>query len=903
MRRAKLVWAFIAGTAIFLGGSRLLAQSAGTSTSVSGTVTDPSSAAVSGATVEIQNPVSGYQRIMQTDSSGEFNFTNVPFNPYHLTVVASGFTSYVQDVDVRSTVPVTLKIQLVIAATTTQVQVQTGAEDLLENTSTNHTDVDRQLMDKLPLESQSSSVSSLVTLSTPGIAADSNGLFHGMGDHAENSFAVDNQPITDQQSKVFSNQIPMDSVQSMEVIPGAPTAEFGDKTSVVIVVTTRSGLGIDHPTGEMTTSYGTFGTENLGFNLATGSPKWGNFISVSGLNTNRFLDPPEFAVMHDKGNEENVFDRIDYKPSAADSLQLNLEFTRSWFQNPNTYDNLNIGVLDPSGNPVGPTDQRSSIRTFDIAPTYTRLFGTSVVFTLGGWDRQDNYAYDPSANPFADLGPLQSETIGQNRTLKNAGFRAEFSYVKGANNVKGGMVYQQTFLTENDRLGIVDPSIDPAGSIAACYDLAIPLTASEAQTDGCPDASEYNGTYKSVPEYLFHGHTDVKELALYVEDSITAGNWSLNLGVRGDAYNGLDATSDLLEPRAGIAYKIGKSNTILRVSYARTMETPFNENLVLSSSGCSDPVVSFLVPCVPAPLRPGTRNELHAGLQQAFGRHFVLDGEYVWKYTQRGFDFSVLGNTPITFPVEWTKSKIPGFDVRGTVPEWRGLSGFIVMSHVAARFFPPQIGGLGATVGQSGGVFRIDHDEIFNQTTHLQYQPWKNGPWFGLNWRYDSGLVAGEAPCYGVSAANDCPQSTTIGGAPAILMETAEGVPLTADQEFEAGFICNGVGAAPPTTAHPTGIPLPSACLASAFGSTLISVPAPGKENDDHNPPRIAPRSLFDLAAGDDNLFHGDHYRWSLQVTVVNLMDKVALYNFLSTFSGTHYVTPRTETVELGFHF
>jgi hypothetical protein len=44
------------------------------------------------------------------------------------------------------------------------------------------------------------------------------------------------------------------------------------------------------------------------------------------------------------------------------------------------------------------------------------------------------------------------------------------------------------------------------------------------------------------------------------------------------------------------------------------------------------------------------------------------------------------------------------------------------------------------------GAFRIDHDEKFNQTTHLQYQIGKRGPWVGFNWRYDSGLVAGAVP-------------------------------------------------------------------------------------------------------------------------------------------------------------
>src|SRR6202023_3401753 len=221
----------------------------------------------------------------------------------------------------------------------------------------------------MPLEIRSWSVSSLVTLSSPGIAADSNGLFHGLGDHAENSFAVDGQPITDQQSKVFSNQIPVDAVESMEVISGAPPAEFGDKTSVVINVTTRSGQGVTTPHGSAVASYGSFGSSNLGFNLAYGGKNWGNFVSANALNSGRFLDPPEFAVMHDKGNEENLFDRADFQITSTDSIHLNFGYTRSCFQTPNTFDSqfatpwngvvVANGGRDPNGNVVGPTDQRS----------------------------------------------------------------------------------------------------------------------------------------------------------------------------------------------------------------------------------------------------------------------------------------------------------------------------------------------------------------------------------------------------------------------------------------------------------------------------------------------------------------------------------------------------------------
>ncbi|MGA8526200.1 MAG: TonB-dependent receptor, partial [Candidatus Sulfotelmatobacter sp.] len=399
--------------------------------------------------------------------------------------------------------------------------------------------------------------------------------------------------------------------------------------------------------------------------------------------------------------------------------------------------------------------------------------------------------------------------------------------------------------------------------------------------------------------YPFNGHTDVEELALYVRDNITKGNWSLNLGLRGDLYNGL-STASQVEPRVGVAYNIKKTNTILRASYARTLESPFNENLVLSSIGCEDAVLAPLLACTglsSGALSPGFRNEFHAGIEQAFGRYLVFSGEWISKYTHNGYDFSVLGNTPITFPIEWHNSKIPGYAGRVSVPDIHGFSALMVFSSVAARFFPPQIGGAGATVGAPGLPFRIDHDEKFNQTTHFQYQPWKRGPWVGFNWRYDSGLVAGNAPCYGVNANNNCPQTTTIGGQPAVFLQDVFGNPLSADQEYEAGFTCNGVRATP-TAPIPAGV-----CPASQFTTGLVKVPAPNTEDDDKNPPRIASRNLFDVSIGHDNLFHGDKYKLSLRFTAVNLTNKYALYNFLSTFSGTHYVTPRTLTAEIGFHF
>lgn len=401
-RRAGIAVPFLLGSWL---AAALFSHAQGFSGTLTGTVSDPSGAAVQGAGVKIVNPVAGYERSTTTDDSGAFQFTNIPYNPYHLSVGKAGFQDLEQDVEIRTALPLELKLSLRIATAATTIEVQGEAADLIEQTPVNHTDVDRGLFDKLPLESASSSVSSLVTLSTPGIAADSNGLFHGMGDHNEVSFSVDGQPITDQQSKIFSNQIPLDSVQSLEVIPGAPPAWFGDKTSVVIEATTRSGQGMTPAHGSFSASYGTFGTALGDFQFGYGGPKWGNYLAVNGLNTSRFLDPPEFTALHDRGNEENVFDRVDYEPSTGNSFHVNVNYTRSWFQNPNTYDQqLHPGLLNNvTGGLLGSADQRSQIKTINVAPSWTRLLGSHSVFTLGGFVRQDRYNYYPSGAPLNDF--------------------------------------------------------------------------------------------------------------------------------------------------------------------------------------------------------------------------------------------------------------------------------------------------------------------------------------------------------------------------------------------------------------------------------------------------------------------------------------------------------------------
>ena len=391
---------------------------------IRGSVMDPSGAVVKGATVEIQNPVTAYSRSVRTDDLGNFELANVPFNPYHLSVAAPGFAAFQQDVDVRTPVPVELKVEMKLGTETTSITVQAEANDLIETTPTAHTDVGRQEIESLPVQNQSTGFSELVTNAAPAVAADANGFYHPLGEHADTEIVLDNQPIPDQQAKIFSNQLALNTIQSLELVTGAPPAEYGDRTSLIINTTSRSGLGQKKPTGDLTTQYGTFGSWAELFDIGWGGDKWGNFLAVNSNGSSRFLDTPEFTNLHDKGNGETIFDHFDLSPTVRDTLHLNLSAQRSWFQQPNTYDQQAAGQ-----------DQRSQIRSTNIAPGYTHLFGTNLLLTFNPYYRLDEFQFFPSRDAFSDT----PATIRQTRRLNNIGARADLSYTHGNHEIKGGL--------------------------------------------------------------------------------------------------------------------------------------------------------------------------------------------------------------------------------------------------------------------------------------------------------------------------------------------------------------------------------------------------------------------------------------------------------------------------------
>ncbi len=851
------------GVGLFVLGFTLpaQAQSLGNAGTIEGSVLDPSGAAVANAKVTVHNPVSGYEQSTMTGTDGSFRLSNIPPNPYHLEVSAPGFAVFAQDITIRNAIPVAIKATLAVAGERTSVTVEAAGADILEVDPSAHVDVDRSLMLKMPAIDPGGSLSQAITYSTGGVAADANGLFHPLGDHAQSSFVIDGQPVSDQQSKVFSTQLPTSAIQSMEVVTGTPDAEFGDKSSLIANITTRSGLGVGRVFGSLETFYGSFGTVGAAAGLGFGNARVGNFLALDGTRSGRFLDTPEFTAFHDKGNNESIFDRLDYQPNSHDAFHLNLFSARNWIQTPNDYDQLS-------------QDQHQRVVTWNIAPGFQHTFNPHTLLTVNPYIRKDEFFYYGSRDPFADTPSTQNSA----RQLLNWGLKSDLSVSYGRHNVKVGIDLKQTRLLENFGFGITDETFNPICVDGDGNPAGPPTLLDPNQCAGAGFVANPNLSVGLVPFdltrggslFAFHATGNINQAAFYVHDSIKAGDFLFNAGFRFDRYDGISSANGF-EPRVGVAYNIKKTGTVLRAAYARTLETPFNENLLLSSATGVGGLDQNIFGAQAVPIPPGSRNQFNIGLQQAVGRYLLIDADYFWKYTNNAYDFSTLLNTSITFPIAWNKSKLDGVTGRVSTTNLRGFQAYWTFGHTRARYFPPETGGLisqGAPL--AGGVFRIDHDQAFQSTGVFRYQH-KTAEWVAFTWRYDSGLVVSGIPDSDATLA------------------------LTAAQQTSIGLACGGVFATFTSPITECGGPVTS---------KLITLPQAGTENDDHNPDRVKPRHVLNLGIGTDNLLHREgHTRVTASVDIANLTNKVALYNFLSTFSGTHFLQPRTVVARIGLVF
>ncbi len=776
-----------------------------TTAMVGGVVRDVQGGVLPGATVMLSRPLTGFERTTSTDASGTFRLANIPFDTYALVIEFPGFVTATRVVEARSTVPVTFDVTLELGGQSTSVVVSPGPP-LLDTTSagTRHT-LSVARIETLPVASGSRGLEA-VLVSFPGFSQNANGAIHPRGAHNQMTYVVDGLPISDQLTGAFANALDVGVVETLELITGNVPAEFGSKVSGVAVVTSRSGAGTGRRlAGSTSVSASGFGTVQGTVQGGGERGRAGYFVSATGLRTGRFLDQVSLDNLHNDGAFGRAFVRTDVRLGGNAILRVNAMGGRSAF------DVANLRSQQTAGQ-----DQRQRLGDGAAWVSYLHPLGaTATVESTAG--------YRTATADLRDSPGDTPVTASQDRRLSTLTATVRYSRIVGRHRLRTGADVQRTPIREHFSMGITAPGFnDP---LDPHYNAA--LAPHDLSRGGRP--------------FTFAGAATGLVLAGFAEATLRWSQATVTLGLRHDTYD-LLVRERQLQPRVGVSQTLPDTWGVVRASYNRNLQTPPNENLLLSSSASAAALapqtVREALGGAYRPLRPERQQVVEVGYQRAFGDRATLDVSAYRKWSVDQQDNNNFFDTGIIFPTTLAALHVTGVEGRVSFREVRRVSGSLSVSGGRAIATPPFTGGL--FLGQdavdllSSGPFPIDHDQRLSVHGTAHYDP--VGPaWLSVSVRYDSGLVANPSDPATVAADPD-------------YADLLPYVDLLAETS------------------------------------------------------RVRPRTIVDAAAGIDVGTSGRR-TWSAQVQVTNVTNRTALYNFQSVFVGTRLVQPRTFAVRLTRHF
>lgn len=682
--------------------------------SLRGKVVDPQGVPVAAAEILLHNPLTGFERRVQASQDGSYVFTNIPFQSYTVTVSRAGFKAWNNNVTLRTNVPQIADVQLELANQMSRVDV--NAQDTLQTVDTEATGTRTELnsgtMNRMPVAPGNRGLEAML-VSAPGFAANANGAIHPRGAHNQMTYVVDGMPISDQLTGAFANAVDPAVIQTVELFTGNIPAEFGNKISGVAVITTRSGMGsgrlLSGNTQLIAGGFDTFGSVTQ---VTGGSDRWGYFGSFNALKSNRYLDQVSVDNLHNGGNTQRTFGRIDGVASAHDTLRGSVMFGRSSFQ-----------VANLRSQHAAGQDQRQELADASMSVGWLRTLGpTTTIDTIASF-RTAQAKLLPSMGD----APVTAE---QDRRLTTWTVGTRWTRVNGGHTLRGGADMQRYPLREQFTFGITRSDFNSPDSATF-----LPTLLAHDLTRG--------GVL-----FRFSDRNKGSMYSAFLQDTARLGPLVATLGLRYDNYRFL-VNGNQLQPRVGLAWHIRKTNTVLRASYNRTYQTPPNENLLLSGSTSA----AVLVPAAVreafgraiTPIHPERQNVYELGLQQGFGRRWSLNAAAYHKSSTDLQDNDNFLNTGIIFPITLAQSRTNGVEARMTLLPARGWSGSFSVTHLHTVVTPPFTGGLflgsAAVDSLSAGPFIIDHDQPLGMHGLVQYSVRRN-LWLSTSVRYDSGLVA-----------------------------------------------------------------------------------------------------------------------------------------------------------------
>jgi hypothetical protein len=627
-------------------------------------------------------------------AAGSYVATALPFGLYELRLEAAGFAPFSAIVDVRTEIPRTYPVTLDVAPVQTSVTVraETGGTLLDPYRPASAQYLAGDLLRDRPAALPGRSIIDLVN-TQPGWLLEANGILHPRASEYQVQYIVDGIPLRDNRSPAFAQSLGIDEFEAVTVRTAGYPAEFGGKLGGLVELTTvrerRDGL---HGTVAFQTGPFSTLTGDAAAHLVSGQTSGG--ISVEGIRTDRYLDPPVEDNFTNDASGGAASAHGERSWNASDRTRAYADYHRTRFQVPNEALQQAVGQLQT--------------RTADellAAVSHDHVFSSNILGSARLMVRRTGATLSSNAQSF----PIRAD---QDRGLREGYANGSVSIRRGAHEIKLGGEVTVGSIDEFFSSTIVNRRPDGI----RVFDGDLPL----------------NFTFSAK-------HPD-REQALFAQDLVRLGAVTLSAGLRYDRYD-LMVTEHAWSPRLSASWYLAPADLTLHASYDRAFQTPPVENILLAST---DLVEALGGEGQSLPLQSSRANFYEAGVSKAWRSKLRLD---VNAYRRQGTNFGddeLLLNTAISFPVAFAKGTVTGVETKIEVPHWGLFSGWFSYAWSRADGQLPLTGGLflGDEAGDglaSNDRFPLSQDQRNTLRGRLRAEVAPR-VWLAVATQYNSGL-------------------------------------------------------------------------------------------------------------------------------------------------------------------
>jgi outer membrane receptor for ferrienterochelin and colicins len=665
----------------------LLAVSAFGQAVVDGTVRDTAGEPVKGLKVSLERQDGRTAQISATDAEGRFQFSAVEAGPYQVKTNASGFYASSYHLTIRPRQPVSIAIELQTTQSVQQtVEVKSRYQTIdPEKTGSSQT-FTQQDLEQLP-DPMVESTSSLVSNLMPGASQSHDNFINVRGNEFSLHEFINGVSFLDNTQPQFSPGVSPQIFETVDLMTGGFTPEYGNRFGGVLDIATRSGASLQ---GHGDVNFRGATVDNYDLNADYGGQvgKVGYYAFIDAFTSGRYLDPPEPNELHDFGKGSRGTLQLDWH-GQKDGLKLLLMGAGTNFQQPNLTEDQEVG-----------RDADRHLRQQTAILGWVHNFSSRTLLATSIYERVGSDHVLPTTDPITPLSIASRSTL-------TVGIKSDISHVWHSHVLKGGIDLLRLRESESfffDSRG--DPDVFPA----------------------------------------FSGSRKGGQASAYVQDHFSPfRNLWVDLGVRYDHFD-LVRTGVQTSPRISFAYQLPQTATVIHAAYNRLFSPPPIEYSLLASligHNAVDPSQRV------GDVQAYTQNYFEVGVAQELHPRISLEVNGYVHTGHNSFENHEISISRIFLPINFHNARSAGAEAILNMRqlEKTGISGRFQYALSRTFFYGPVTGGFtGDEILLPGERITPAFDQTHTATAQFFYHHRWRGLWSGSGLRYGSGTVVEKGP-------------------------------------------------------------------------------------------------------------------------------------------------------------